>query len=104
MFFGRLLSLVVAIAAIVGLFVEIPILSQWTFWFMVGAYLLWIGVSRFHKTRRLRVQLMVTIVLAMLAIVGLFVGIPIVSDFAFWVMTAAYLIIVASTDIVREGD
>ena len=47
---------------------------------------------------------MVTIVLAMLAIVGLFVGIPIVSDFAFWVMTAAYLIIVASTDIVREGD
>jgi hypothetical protein len=50
------------------------------------------------------VQFMVTIVLAMFAIVGLFVGIPIVSDFAFWVMTAAYLIIVASTDIVREGD
>ena len=31
-------------------------------------------------------------------------GIPIVSDYAFWVMTAAYLIIVASTDIVRTGD
>jgi choline-glycine betaine transporter len=47
---------------------------------------------------------MVTIVLTMAAIVGVFVGIQIVSDFAFWIMAASYVIIVASTDIVRRGD
>ena len=36
MFFGRLFSLVVVITAIVGVFVEIPIVSEWAFWFMVG--------------------------------------------------------------------
>ena len=103
MFFGRLLSLVVAIAAIVGLFVEIQIVSEWAFWFMVGAYLLWLGVNRSHETRLIKPLLMITIVLTIAAIVSLFVGIPIVSDFAFWVMTAAYVIIVASIEVVRRG-
>jgi hypothetical protein len=39
MFFGRMLSLVIAIAAIVGVFVEILIVSEWAFWLLVGAYL-----------------------------------------------------------------
>ena len=68
---------------------------------MVGAYLLWIGVNRMGD-RRIKLQLMVTIVLTMAAIVGLFVGIPIVSTYAFWIMAAAYVIMVASTDIYRH--
>jgi hypothetical protein len=102
MFLGRLVSLVMEIAAIVGVFVEIPIVSEWAFWLLVGAYLLWLGVNRFHDTKRVRGQLILTIVLTMAAVVGIFVGIPIVSDFAFWVMAAAYVIIVASTDLVRH--
>jgi hypothetical protein len=101
MFFGRLLSLVVAITAIVGVFVEIPIVSEWAFWIVVGAYLLWIGVNTFHTTNLIRSQLTLTIVMMMAAIVGLFVGIPIVSNFAFWFVAAAYVIIVASTNVIR---
>ena len=69
---------------------------------MVAAYLLWLGVN-YPSGRRIRFHLMLTIVLTLAAIVGIFVGIPIVSDFAFWVAAAAYVIIVASTDIVRSG-
>jgi hypothetical protein len=101
MFFGRLLSLVIAIAAIVGVFTEIPIVSEWAFWFVVGAYLLWLGVNQ-RGTRAIKLQFMLTIVLTLAALVGLFVAIPIVSNFAFWIMAAAYVIIVASTDIIRS--
>jgi hypothetical protein len=103
MFFVRLLSLVMAEAAIVGLFVEIPIVSNFAFWIMVGAYLLWIGINRMGE-KRIKWQLILSIVLTTTAIVGIFAEIPIVSDYTFWIMTAAYLIIVASTDIVRTGD
>jgi hypothetical protein len=104
MFFGRIAAQLLAFAAIAGVFGEIPIVSEWAFWFMVGAYLLWLGVNRMHDTKPIKLQLMVTIVLTMAAIVGVFVGIPIVSDFAFWIMAASYVIIVASTDIIRKGD
>jgi hypothetical protein len=49
MFFARLLSLVMAEVAIVGLFVEIPIVSNFAFWIMVAAYLLWIGISSYRR-------------------------------------------------------
>jgi hypothetical protein len=70
---------------------------------MVGAHLLWLGVN-FFSGRRAKFHLMLTIVLTMAAVVGIFVDIPIVSEFAFWFMAAAYVIIVASTDIYRKGD
>jgi hypothetical protein len=121
MFFGRIAAQLLAFAAIAGVFGEIPIVSEWAFWFMVGAYrasarsslkaafftddyLLWLGVNRVHDTRQIRLQLMVTIVLTMVAIVGVFVGIPIVSNFAFWIMAASYVIMVASTDIIRGSE
>ena len=40
----------------------------------------------------------------MVAIVGIFVGIPIISDYAFWIMAASYVIIVTSTDIYRTSN
>ena len=40
---------------------------------------------------------MLSIVLTLAAIVGLCVEIPIVSDYAFWVMAANYLLVVAGT-------
>jgi hypothetical protein len=41
--------------------------------------------------------LMLSIVLALAAIVAVFVEIPIVSNYAFWVMAANYLLVVAGT-------
>ena len=103
MFFGRIAAQLLAFAAIAGVFGEIPIVSEWAFWFMVGAYPLWLAVNRMHDTRRIKWVLMLSLLLTMVAVVGVFVEIPIVSNYAFWIMAASYVIIVASTDIVR-GD
>ena len=86
-----------AFAAIAGIFGEIPIVSDWAFWFMVGAYLIWLAVHRLSKNR-FKPLLMISIVLTLVAIVGVFVAIPIARNYALWIMTAAYLIIVCSTE------
>ena len=78
MFFGRIVAQLLAFAAIAGVFGEIPIVSEWAFWFMVGACLLWLAVNKMHSTRSIKLWLMVTIVLTWVAIVGVFVEIPIV--------------------------
>jgi hypothetical protein len=104
MCFGCLVAQLLAFAAVAGVFGAIPIVSEWAFWFMVGAYLLWLAVNKMHSTKRFKLWLMITIALTASAIVGVFVEIPIVSKYAFWVMAASYVIIISSTDIVRSGD
>ena len=96
MFVGRIASLVMSYAAVVGVYIEIPIVSNYAFWVLVGAYLLWLAAHRLHRTR-FKPLLMLSIVLTLAAIVGLCVEIPIVSDYAFWVMAANYLLVVAGT-------
>ena len=103
MFFGRIAAQLLAFAAIAGVFGEIPIVSDWAFWFMVGAYLLWLGVNRLSD-KPFKPWLMLSLLLTMGAVVGVFVHIPIVSEYAFWVMAASYVIMVASTDIIRSAD
>jgi hypothetical protein len=44
--FGFVLSLLIVILAVVGVFIEIPLVSNYAFWFAVGAYMLLAG-SRF---------------------------------------------------------
>ena len=100
---GRIASLVMAFAAIAGVFGQIWIVSDWAFWFMVGSYLLWLGVNR-RLPSRFKWMLVITILLMLAAIVGVFVEIWIVSNYAFWIMATAYVLIVASTDIYRRGD
>jgi hypothetical protein len=96
MSFGRMASLVLAIVAVLGLFVEIPIISDYAFWVLVGAYLIWQGVHSPSK-KSFRPGTMASLVLLLVAIVGVFVEIPIVSDYAFWVLAAAYLIMIGRT-------
>jgi hypothetical protein len=36
MFFLRLISLMIAVAAIIGIFVDLPIISSYAFWIMVA--------------------------------------------------------------------
>ena len=93
MFFGRIASLVMSYAAVVGVFAEIQILSNYAFWILVGAYLLWAAVHR--PARGLLVMLSIVLLLA--AILAVFVEIPILSNYAFWVMAANYRISVAGT-------
>ena len=96
MFFGRIASLAMATAAVVGVFVPFWILSEYAFWFLVGAYLLWLAVHRLSKNR-VKPLLMVSIVLILITIVGVFVEIPIISNYVFWIMEAHYLVVVAAT-------
>jgi hypothetical protein len=96
--FGRMASLVIAIAAVIGLFVYIPYLSDYAFWVLVGAYLVWATVHRANPKVRFRLWLMASMVLLFVAIVGVFAEIPIISDYAFWVLFAAYLVSVGSTE------
>jgi uncharacterized membrane protein HdeD (DUF308 family) len=42
---GLVASLLIAILAIVSVFVEIPIVSDYAFWVMTGAFLLVVGVG-----------------------------------------------------------
>jgi hypothetical protein len=93
MFFGRIASLVMAHAAVVGVFAYIWIISDWAFWILVGAYLLWFAVHRLGRG----LLLMASIVLTLAAVVAVFVEIPMVSTYAFWVMAANYILVVAGT-------
>ena len=81
-FFGRIVSLAMATAAVVAVFTEIPILSDYAFWVLVGAYFIWLAVHRVVNNR-FKPLLIVSILLIMVAIVGVFVEIPIVSDYVF---------------------
>ena len=96
MSFGRMASLVIAIVAVLGLFVEIPIISDYAFWVLVGAYLIWHGVHSRPK-KSFRPGTMASLVLLLVAIVGVFVEIPIITDYAFWILAAAYLVSVGGT-------
>jgi hypothetical protein len=41
--FGFVASLVLVILAVVGVFIEIPIISNYAFWFAVAAYIMLAG-------------------------------------------------------------
>jgi hypothetical protein len=82
------LSLVVLMFSVVGVFVFIPFVSQYAFWVAVGAFvfLYWAtakGANFFG---------IVSLVVLMLAIAAVFCEIPFVSNFAYWFVIAAYLI------------
>ena len=98
MSFGRMASLVIAIVAVVGVFIEIPIVSDYAFWVLATAYLVWVGVHAPVK-RSFAIGLMASIVLLLVAVVAVFVETPIVSDYAFWVLAAAYLVVLGTTKL-----
>jgi hypothetical protein len=83
-----LLSLLLLGLAVVGVFVEIPVVSNYAFWVAIAAYVLldwrtnWLG--------------MLSLLLLGLAVVGVFIEIPVVSNSAFWVAIAAYFIRIAT--------
>jgi hypothetical protein len=88
-------SLVMAVAAIVGVFVYIPMISEYAFWVLAAAIIFWLGA---HALRvAVSLAAMLSVALLLLAIMSVFVEIPVVSDFAFWVLVIAFLIEVGIT-------
>lgn len=43
--FGFVASLIIVILAVLSVFIEIPIISNYAFWFAVGAYILLAGTA-----------------------------------------------------------
>jgi hypothetical protein len=83
-----MLSLLLLLLAVVGVFIEIPFVSQYAFWVAVAAYVIrdwgWVWAG------------MLSLLVVGLAIVGLFIDIPFVSQYAFWLAIAAYVIRMAT--------
>ena len=100
--FGFMASIVIAIVAVVGVFVEIPIVSDYAFWIMAGGYLVWAGAGYIGKPSRTDWGFITSLVMLIVAIIGVFTEIPIVSEYAFWVMAGAYLVLLGFTDGFRR--
>ena len=83
-----MLSLLLLVFAVVGVFIGIPIVSQYAFWVAIAAYIIrdwhgnWAG--------------MLSLLLLGLAVVGVFIEIPLVSQYAFWIAIAALFIRIAT--------
>jgi hypothetical protein len=95
MLFARFFSLVLAMLAVVGVFIEIPFASNYAFWIMTAAYL--IQISSTIVVVDVAFPRFFSLVLALFAVVGVFIEIPFVSNYAFWMMTSAYVIDISST-------
>ena len=78
------ISLLLLGLAAVGVFIDIPFVSNYAFWIAIAAYVMldwstnWLGIFSF--------------LLMGLAVVGVFIDIPFVSNYAFWVAVVAYFI------------
>jgi hypothetical protein len=83
-----MLSLLLLGLAVVGVFIDIPFVSNYAFWVAIAAYIIrdwyptWAG--------------MLSLLVMGLAVVGVFIEIPFVRQYAFWVAIAAYFIRVAT--------
>lgn len=97
MSFGRMISLVISIAAVLAVFVEIPVISEYAFWVLVGAILVWYAAHKPNTKNRFRYWQMLSYVLLIVSIVAVFVYIPFVSDYAFWVLLVSYFITVGDS-------
>jgi hypothetical protein len=95
-------SLVIAIAAVVGVFVYIPYISDYAFWVLVLAYLVWELNCDHNSKNRVRIWVMLSPAILILAIVGVLTDIPIISTYAFWILVLAYLVLVGNTRTMKE--
>jgi hypothetical protein len=46
--FGLIVSLIVVGLAVVGVFIEIPFVSNFAFWFAIAAYVILAGTQKHH--------------------------------------------------------
>ena len=82
------LSLLLLVLAVVGVFIRIPFVSDYAFWVAIAAYVILDWRTKWPGT--------LSLVLLGLAVVGVFIEIPFVSQYAFWLAIAAYCIRMAT--------
>jgi hypothetical protein len=82
------LAFLLLMLAVVGVFVDIPFVSNYAFWVAIVAYVILYWGSRIGASW----SGIVSLLLLMLAVVGVFIEIPVVSNYAFWIAVAAYVI------------
>jgi hypothetical protein len=82
-----ILSLILVILAVYGVFCDIPFVSNYAFWFAIAAY-----IVRDWTFRELIWTGVFSLIVLMLAIVAVCIEIPFVSRYAFWFAIAAYII------------
>ena len=82
------LSLLLLVLAVVGVFIRIPFVSDYAFWVAIAAYVIlhWMNFRGAHLPGIL------SLILLGLAVVGVLANIPFVCDYAFWFAVAAYVI------------
>jgi hypothetical protein len=80
--------------AVVGVFVDIPFVSNYAFWVAIVAYVIlnWGGGTLTGGGAGPNWPGIISLFLLMLAVVGVFIEIPLVSHYAFWFAFAAYVI------------
>jgi hypothetical protein len=87
-----IVSLILVGLAVVGVFIEIPFVSNYAFWFAVLAYVIrdWTFNS---DTRHMLIWIgLVSLLVAGFAVAGVFIEIPIVSNYAYWFVIAAFML------------
>ena len=82
------LAFLLLMLAVVGVFVDIPFVSNYAFWVAIAAYVIlhWMNFRGAHLPGIL------SLILLGLAVVGVFIEIPFVSHYAFWFAIAAYVV------------
>ena len=87
-----ILSLILVGLAVVGVFIEIPLVSHYAFWFAVLAYVIRDWTFNSNDAHMLIWVGLISLLVAGFAVAGVFIEIPIVSNYAFWFLIAAFMI------------
>jgi hypothetical protein len=82
------LAFLLLMLAVVGVFVLIPLVSNYAFWIAVAAYV----ILNWASAHGANLPGILSLILVGLAVVGVFINIPIVSNYAFWFAIAAYVV------------
>ena len=85
-------SLLVLMLALVGVFIDIGFVSRYAFWLALAAYVILNWGGSLVGAGGANWSGVLSLLLVMLAVVGCFADIPFVSQYAFWFAIAAYIV------------
>ena len=78
--------------AVVGCLADIPFVSRYAFWFAVAAYVIRDWTFNTNSAHVLIWVGLLSLVVAGFAVAGVFIEIPVVSNYAYWFVIAAFMI------------
>ena len=78
--------------AVVGCLADIPVVSRYAFWFAIAAYVIRDWTFNTNVAHVLIWVGLLSLVVAGFAVAGVFIEIPIVSNYAYWFVIAAFML------------